>query len=71
VAEDCQRVRGVSILTGLALAVEVGDCNRFTSNMIRSFVGLVPSEFALDRRGRWADHPDREHNVRRLLVEAA
>ena len=35
-------LRGVSTLTGLALAVEIGDWHRFTGNTIGSFVGLVP-----------------------------
>lgn len=39
-------LRGVSNLTGLALAVEVGDWRRFTGNTIGSFVGLVPSEYS-------------------------
>ena len=37
-------LRGVSTLTGFALAVEIGDWQRFTGNTIGSFVGLVPSE---------------------------
>ena len=37
-------LRGVSDLTALALAVEIGDWHRFTGNTIGSFVGLVPSE---------------------------
>ena len=39
-------LRGVSTLTGFALAVEIGDWERFTGNSIGSFVGLVPSEFS-------------------------
>ena len=37
-------LRGVANLTGLALAVEIGDWHRFTGTSIGSFVGLVPSE---------------------------
>ena len=37
-------LRGISSLTGLALAVEIGDWHRFTGNSIGSFVGLVPAE---------------------------
>lgn len=37
-------LRGVGTLTAFALAVEIGDWNRFTGNTIGSFVGLVPSE---------------------------
>jgi transposase len=32
----------VSTLTAFALAVEIGNWNRFTGNTIGSFVGLVP-----------------------------
>ena len=39
-------LRGVSTLTGFALAVEIGDWHRFTGNSIGSFVGLVPSEYS-------------------------
>ena len=37
-------LRGVSVLTGFALAVEIGDWQRFTGNTIGAFVGLVPSD---------------------------
>ena len=40
-------LRGVSTLTGFALAVEIGDWHRFTGNTIGSFVGLVPSRVLL------------------------
>jgi len=39
-------LRGVSDLTALALAVEIGDWHRFTGATIGSFVGLVPSEYS-------------------------
>ena len=39
-------LRGVSTLTGFALAVEIGDWHRFTGNTIGSFVGLVPCEYS-------------------------
>ena len=39
-------LRGVSTLTGFALAVEIGDWHRFTGDTIGSFVGLVPSEYS-------------------------
>jgi transposase len=45
-------LRGVGTLTAFALAVEIGDWNRFTGNTIGSFVGLVPSECSSGRRGR-------------------
>ena len=39
-------LRGISALTGLGLAVEIGDWSRFTGKTIGSFVGLVPSEYS-------------------------
>lgn len=39
--------RGIGTLTGLALAVEVGDWDRFTGNTIGSFIGLVPRRVLL------------------------
>ena len=37
-------LRGVSTLTGFALAVEIGDWTRFTGASIGCFVGLTPAE---------------------------
>ena len=39
-------LRGVNTLTGFALAVEIGDWNRFNGNTIGSFVGSVPSQYS-------------------------
>jgi len=39
-------LRGVSTLTGFALAVEIGDWSRFTGATIGSYVGLVPTEYS-------------------------
>jgi transposase len=65
-------LRGVSTLTGLALAVEIGDWNRFTGNTIGSFVGLVPSEFSSgSSRVQGVITKTGNTHVRRLLVEAA
>lgn len=36
------RLRGISTLTAFALAVEIGDWNRFTGSTIGAFLGLVP-----------------------------
>jgi hypothetical protein len=39
-------LRGISALTGLALAVEIGDWTRFTGASIGAYVGLVPTEYS-------------------------
>ncbi|MDC5696152.1 IS110 family transposase [Intrasporangium calvum] len=65
-------LRGVSTLTGFALAVEIGDWHRFTGNSIGSFVGLVPSEFSSgSSRVQGSITKTGNTHVRRLLVEAA
>lgn len=65
-------LRGVSTLTGFALAVETGDWNRFTGNTIGSFVGLVPSEHSSgSSRVQGSITKTGNTHVRRLLVEAA
>lgn len=37
-------LRGVSALTAVSLAVEIGDWSRFKGSTIASYLGLVPSE---------------------------
>ena len=65
-------LRGVSNLTALALAVEIGDWHRFTGNTIGSFVGLVPSEYSSGQsRVQGSITKTGNTHVRRLLVEAA
>ena len=65
-------LRGVSALTGLALAVEIGDWRRFTGKTIGSFVGLVPSEYSSGQsRSQGGITKTGNSHVRRLLVEAA
>ena len=65
-------LRGVSILTGFALAVEIGDWHRFTGRTIGSFVGLVPSEHSSGgSRTQGPITKTGNGHVRRLLVEAA
>jgi transposase len=65
-------LRGVSTLTGFALAVEIGDWHRFTGNTIGSFVGLVPSEHSSGAsRVQGSITKTGNTHVRRLLVEAA
>ena len=65
-------LRGVSALTGVALAVEIGDWNRFTGKTIGSFVDLVPSEYSSGHsRAQGGITKTGNSYVRRLLVEAA
>ena len=55
-------LRGIGTLTGLALAVEVGDWDRFTGKTIGSFIGLVPSEHSSGQsRVQGSITQDREH----------
>jgi transposase len=65
-------LRGVSTLTGFALAVELGDWERFTGATIGAYLGLVPSEHSSgqSRRQGGITKAGNSH-VRRLLVEAA
>jgi transposase len=65
-------MRGISTLTGFALAVELGDWDRFTGASIGAFLGLVPSEHTSgDSRRQGAITKAGNSHVRRLLVEAA
>jgi transposase len=65
-------LRGVSTLTGFALAVEIGDWHRFTGNTIGSFVGLVPSEYSSGQsRVQGSITKTGNTHARRLLIEAA
>ena len=65
-------LRGISTLTGFALAVEIGDWSRFTGNTIGSFVGLVPSEYSSGTsRIQGSITKTGNTHVRRLLIEAA
>ena len=65
-------LRGISTLTGFALAVEIGDWARFTGNSIGSYVGLVPSEYSPGAsRVQGSITKTGNGHVRMLLVEAA
>lgn len=65
-------LRGISTLTGVGLAVEIGDWTRFTSNSIGSFVGLVPSENSSGQsRSLGPITKTGNGHALRLLVEAA
>jgi transposase len=65
-------LRGIATLTAFALAVEIGDWNRFKGSSIASFVGLVPSEHSSGAsRVQGSITKTGNTHVRRLLVEAA
>ncbi|CEH03537.1 Transposase [Propionibacterium freudenreichii] len=65
-------LRGISDLTGLGLALEIGDWNRFTGNSLGAYVGLVPSEYSSGTsRAQGPITKTGNGHVRRLLVEAA
>jgi transposase len=65
-------LRGISTLTGFALAVEIGDWHRFTGRTIGTFVGLTPTEYSSgESKNRGSITKTGNTHVRRLLVEAA
>jgi transposase len=65
-------LRGISTLTGFALAVEIGDWGRFTGASIGAYLGLVPSEHSSGAsRSQGGITKTGNSHVRRLLVEAA
>jgi transposase len=65
-------LRGISTLTGFALAVELGDWDRFTGASIGAYLGLVPSEHSSgDSRRQAGITKTGNSHVRRLLIEAA
>lgn len=65
-------LRGISTLTGFALAVEIGDWDRFTGSSIGAYLGLVPSESSSGQSRRLgAITKTGNSHARRLLVEAA
>lgn len=65
-------LRGISTLTGFALAVELGDWHRFTGSSIGTYLGLVPSEHSSGGSRRLgAITKTGNPHARRLLIEAA
>lgn len=65
-------LRGVSVLTGFGLAVEVGDWHRFTGSTIGAYLGLVPTEHSSgSSRSQGSITKTGNAHARRLLVEAA
>lgn len=65
-------LRGISTLTGFALAVEIPEWDRFTGRTIGAFLGLVPSEYS-SGQSRSQGHITKTGNehARRLLAEAS
>ena len=65
-------LRGVSTLTGFALAVEIGDWHRLSGATIGAYLGLVPAEHSSgDKRTQGGITKTGNSHARRLLVEAA
>ncbi|MBS1699390.1 MAG: IS110 family transposase [Actinobacteria bacterium] len=65
-------LRGISTLTGFALAVEIGEWDRFTGRTIASYLGLVPSEHSSGgSRSLGGITKTGNTHARRLLIEAA
>lgn len=65
-------LRGVGVLTGFGLAVELGDWRRFTGKNIGAFVGLVPTENSSgDSRSQGSITKAGNGHARRLLVESS
>jgi transposase len=65
-------LRGISVLTAVGLAVEIGDWNRFSGNTIGAYLGLVPSEHSPGAsRSQGSITKTGNTHARRLLIEAA
>ena len=65
-------LRGISTLTAFALAVEIGQWDRFTGATIGAYLGLVPSEHSSGTsRSQGPITKSGNTHARRLLVEAA
>jgi transposase len=65
-------LRGVGVLTGFGLAVEVGDWHRFTGATIGAYLGLVPTEHSSGaQRVQGSITKTGNSHPRRLLVESA
>ena len=64
--------RGIGVLTGFGLAVEIGDWQRFTGATIGAYLGLVPTEQSSGtQRVQGSITKTGNSHARRLLVEAA
>jgi len=65
-------LRGISTLTGFALAVEIGDWRRLTGRSIGAYLGLVPTENSSGgTRVQGGITKTGNTHARRLLVESA
>ena len=65
-------LRGISTLTGFALAVEIGDWQRFNGSSIGAYLGLVPAEHSSGQSRRQGSITKTGNShARRLLIEAA
>lgn len=65
-------LRGIATLTGFALAVEIGDWERFTGATIAAYLGLVPSEHSSGgSRSLGPITKTGNSHARRLLIESA
>jgi transposase len=65
-------LRGISTMTGFALAVEIGDWHRLTGASIGSYLGLVPTEHSSGgSRSQGGITKTGNSHARRLLIEAA
>ena len=65
-------LRGISTLTGFALAVEIGDWTRLSPVTVGSYLGLVPAEDSTgEKRSQRGVTKTGNSHVRRLLIEAA
>jgi transposase len=65
-------LRGVGVLTGFGLAVEIGDWHRFTGATIGAYLGLVPAEQSSGaQRVQGSITKTGNTHARRLLVESA
>jgi transposase len=65
-------LRGISTLTGCALAVEIGDWSRLAPATIGAYLGLVPGEHSTgESRAQHGVTKTGNRHLRRLLVEAA
>ncbi|WP_235507893.1 IS110 family transposase [Agromyces sp. Soil535] len=65
-------LRGISTLTGFALAVEIGDWTRLDGRRIGSYLGLTPAEHSSGAtRSQGGITKTGNTHARRLLIEAA